>query len=138
MRRRRVRLDGKQRHAWCAALAIVATAACSGRATRTSSAPVATPGVANLHAFARLYGVVRWFHPSDAAAAVDWYRLAIDGAHRVIDAPDRGALRTRLAEIFAPIAPTMHIVEPGEPFPDEPSLHPGTTDGLELVAWQHR
>src|SRR4051794_36677784 len=28
--------------------------------------------VMNLHAFARLYGVLRWFHPSDAAATVDW------------------------------------------------------------------
>src|SRR4051812_46183506 len=26
--------------------------------------------VSNLHAFARLYGAVRWFHPSDAASAI--------------------------------------------------------------------
>ena len=37
-------------------------------APATGSAP---PRVANLHAFARLYGVLRWFHPSDAAAELD-------------------------------------------------------------------
>jgi hypothetical protein len=94
--------------------------------------------VANLHAFARLYGVLRWFHPSDAAAATDWDRFAIEGARRVIDAPDGRALRASLTDLIAPIAPTVHIVATGEPFPDEPSLHPASVDGLDLVAWEHK
>jgi C-terminal processing protease CtpA/Prc len=93
--------------------------------------------VANLHAFARLYGVVRWFHPSDAAAAIDWDRFAIDGAHRVVDAPDARALRAALTELFAPIAPTVTIAGPGEQLADDPSLHPAQTAGLDVVAWEH-
>ena len=34
----------------------------------------------NLYTFARLYGYVRHFHPSDAAAVADWDNLAIYGA----------------------------------------------------------
>jgi C-terminal processing protease CtpA/Prc len=93
--------------------------------------------ISNLHAFARLYGVVRWFHPSDAAATIDWDQFAIDGTRRVIEAPDRAALRAQLTALFAPIAPTVHLAGPGEVFPREPALHPDATDDLEVVAWQH-
>ena len=39
--------------------------------------------IENVAAFARLYGVVRFFYPSDAAATADWNHLAIDGVARV-------------------------------------------------------
>ena len=105
-----------------------------------SSLPQATTTslrVTNLHAFARLYGVLRWFHPSDAAAVIDWDRFAVDGARRVIGAGDARALRTTLTELIAPFAPTVHLAAAGEPFADEPALHPAATAGLEVVAWEH-
>src|SRR5262245_33447066 len=61
----------------------------------------------NLAAFARLYGLVRFFHPSDEAAAADWASVAIEGARLVEDAPDGDALRARLDAIFLPLAPSM-------------------------------
>jgi hypothetical protein len=97
-----------------------------------------TPRVTNLHAFARVYGLVRWFHPSDAAGVVDWDRFAIDGARRVVDAPDAHELRARLTELFAPIAPTMHISGPGETVPEHPADNLDSTKGLDIVAWQHK
>jgi hypothetical protein len=57
--------------------------------------------VANLHAFARLYGVVRWFHPSDAAAGVDWNQFAVNGVRRVMGLRDGQQLRSTLSELFA-------------------------------------
>ena len=84
--------------------------------------------VTNLHAFGRLYGVVRWFQPSNAAASLDWERFAIDGVRRVIDAPDTHALRTALVALFRPFAPAVEIAGPGEtwhtlpPAPPRPSL----------------
>src|SRR4051794_29555225 len=72
-------------------------AACHLASDARPAAPTAVSSqVVNLHAFARLYGVVRWFHPSDAAAAVDWDRLAIEGARRVLDAPNQQVLRATL------------------------------------------
>lgn len=120
-------------------MTLFAVAACSrGAATTPAVTDANARRVANLHAFARLYGVVRWFHPSDAAATVDWDRFALDGAHRVVDAADQRALRATLTELFAPIAPTMHIGGAGEQPPDVPTLHPASTAGLRVVAWQHQ
>lgn len=120
-------------------VALAALVACGPGATGAASrVAVAPPRVANLHAFARLYGVVRWFHPSDAASAIDWDRFAIDGAHRVIDAPDARALEARLTALLAPLAPTAQIIGPGEAFADPPALHPAATADLDVVAWQHK
>src|ERR1043165_2381044 len=103
--------------------------------TKISTATITTR-VYNLRAFARLYGVVRWFHPSDAASAINWERFAIEGTHRVLDATDGRALRGALAELISPIAPTVQIASE-EKFIADPVSVPATTVGLELVAWEH-
>src|SRR5579872_2079340 len=122
---------------------LVATAVMLGAACQAVPAP-AVPAqaaastsvqVANLHAFARLYGVLRWFHPSDAAAVIDWDRFACEGAKRVIDAPDRGALRARLAQLISPIAPTVQLAGDGEAFAAAPAA--AGASGREVVAWEH-
>src|ERR1051325_11631534 len=112
----------------------------SCQAPRSAQIPAAmtSPRIANLHAFARLYGVLRWFHPSDAAAVIDWDRFAVVGTRRVIDAPDARALRAALDELLAPFAPTVHIVGAGEPFPIDPALHPASAQGLDVVTWEHK
>ena len=120
------------------AVAVLASACHPGAGAKASSPPAAPDRVANLHAFARLYGVVRWFHPSDAAAAADWERCAIDGARRVVDAPSPAALRTALLEVFRPVAPTVQVAIASETFSDEPALHPPDAAHLDLIAWQHK
>src|SRR5882724_4216218 len=120
------------------AAAVLCTACHAGGERASPVAAAGAPRVANLHAFARLYGVVRWFHPSDAAAAIDWDRFAAEGARRVIDAPDERALRAALADLIAPIAPTVHIAAAGEQFSNESALHPAPTEGLDVVAWEHK
>jgi C-terminal processing protease CtpA/Prc len=94
--------------------------------------------IANLHAFARLYGALRWFHPSDAAAVIDWDRFAIEGARRVLPARDASALRAELAALIAPMAPTVRLAGPGEPLPTEPAVAVTPSAGLDMVAWQHK
>jgi hypothetical protein len=80
-------------------IAVLSGAACHGStvAQRPAAPAVAAPQVANLHAFARLYGVVRWFHPSDAGAVIDWDRLAMEGARRIatpsVSMSSRGSTR---------------------------------------------
>lgn len=95
------------------------------------------PSVQNLRAFAKLYGYVRWFHPSDEAASVDWERFAVHGARRVADAATSRELRQGLEALFAPIAPSVRIYAEGET-PEPPGLAPRDTAGLDVVAWQHR
>ncbi|MGD2218263.1 MAG: hypothetical protein PVJ64_16005, partial [Gemmatimonadales bacterium] len=101
-----------------------------------SCGPRIDPEVENLRAFAKLYGYVRFFHPSDEAAAIDWDRFAVYGAERVATAGSREELRATLEELFLPIAPTVRIYPTGEP-PEPLPLVPEDTAGLEVVAWQH-
>ena len=92
--------------------------------------------VQNVHAFSRIYGYVRFFHPSDEAAQVDWARFAVHGVTTVLDAQDSDDLRARLETLFLPVAPTIEIsVIPIS----EPKPLPGTgrNDALRAVAWQH-
>ena len=95
--------------------------------------------IENLRAFAKLYGYVRYFHPSDAASAVDWERFAVHGAREVEGAAGPDELKERLEALFLPIAPTIVLYETdARPPAPAPVLVPEDTSGLELVAWQHR
>ncbi len=91
----------------------------------------------NLRAFTKLYGYVRFFHPSDAAAAIDWDKFAILGAERVANASDTAALKMVLDSLFMPIAPTLQIYRIGEaPQPYQPYKPTGGLDSV--IVWQHR
>ncbi|MBC7977247.1 MAG: hypothetical protein H7138_19905 [Myxococcales bacterium] len=94
--------------------------------------------VANLRAFAKLYGVVRWFYPGDTAATVDWDRFAIDGVRAIVDSPDAAGRRAVLAEIWHPVAPAVEITAAADPPRVAPSAPLTAGDHPEIVAWQHR
>lgn len=68
-----------------------------------------TTEIDNVAAFARLYGVARWFYPSDAAAALDWSRFAVDGIRRVRPARTPAELERTLKELFMPLGPGIEI-----------------------------
>ncbi|MBM3763147.1 MAG: hypothetical protein FJW36_23250 [Acidobacteria bacterium] len=89
----------------------------------------------NLMAFAKVFGVVRHFHPSDQAAEADWEALALDGVRRLDYATQPESLARRLNDVFAKVAPTMQAYV-GEPPPLPEALQPaGKTS---LVRWKHR
>jgi C-terminal processing protease CtpA/Prc len=75
--------------------------------------PVTHRGLENLTAFAKLYGYIRFFHPSDQAAAADWETIAIEGARKVEGAASLRELIARLQKIFQPIAPAVRIFPAG-------------------------
>ena len=95
--------------------------------------------IENLRAFAKLYGYVRYFHPSDAASSVDWERFAVHGITQVENASSPAELKGTLEALFEPLAPTVQLYTEGEPPPaPHASLTPEDTTGLAFVAWQHR
>lgn len=63
--------------------------------------------IRNLRAFSKLYSYVRFFHPVDEAAAIDWEQFAIYGARKVKNAVDSSQLKAVLEELFLPLAPTL-------------------------------
>ena len=65
--------------------------------------------VTNLVAFARLYGYIRFFHPSDQASLIDWDNAAIDGVIAVRNASGTEELAKKLEDFFKPIAPTLRV-----------------------------
>ena len=75
--------------------------------TAPASAP--SPEIENVAAFARLYGVVRFFYPSDAAAELDWSRFAVHGTSLVRRARDTTELETVLEQLVAPLGPGIEI-----------------------------
>lgn len=92
----------------------------------------------NLYTFARLYGYVRYFHPSDANVLTDWDKFAIYGAQQAEKATNRQELRKILEELFNPVAPSLRIYSA-----DSKSTFgtgyfmPADTSGMESVTWQH-
>ena len=93
--------------------------------------------IQNLRAFAKLYGYVKYFHPSDEASAIDWDKFAIYGVKKVKSAKDRGELRATLEDIFQPIGPTIQIYSIDERPRDFKQTLPKDTTELKVVAWQH-
>ncbi|HET9211007.1 MAG TPA: S41 family peptidase [Thermoanaerobaculia bacterium] len=98
--------------------------------------PLSGPGLDNLTAFARLFGYVRYFHPSDQAAAADWENLAIAGAQAAEKAANPEELAKALEDFFRPVAPTVRVFPTAGPRPALPAELKAPA-GTESVYWQH-
>jgi C-terminal processing protease CtpA/Prc len=94
--------------------------------------PLTLRGLENLTAFAKLYGYVRFFHPSDQAAAANWETIAVEAARKVEGAKSLRELIARLREIFRPIAPSVRIFPTGA----RPRAAV-VTKGLETIRYEH-
>ena len=105
-------------------------------AVAAAKAPSPADTVANLRAFAKLYGYVRFFHPSDEASSIDWERFAVLGAGHVLDCSDAESLRSTLVGLFSPFAPTVQVYGAGTQ-PTDVDL-PGSSRTCLPVCWQHR
>ncbi len=92
----------------------------------------------NCEAFTRLYGYIRFFHPSDEAQKIDWERFAVYGMQKVSGSVDDEELKQNLLELFLPIAPSLQITRTGDNIPYDNSLFmPADTAGYKRVFWQH-
>lgn len=103
--------------------------------SKPTGSPGPSPEVQNLEAFSRLYGYVRFFHPSDEAATIGWERFAILGAIRIREVPPTGDLLKVMNRLFMPIAPAVQIYRTGDP--PEPFDAPENASELTPIAWQH-
>jgi hypothetical protein len=90
----------------------------------------------NLEAFTRLLSLVRFFHPSDAAAGADWNRVAVAGVSAVRDAADAGDLADRLERFFRLWAPTLRVRAGGER-PATPAALLAPAGDVRIMAWRH-
>jgi C-terminal processing protease CtpA/Prc len=92
----------------------------------------------NLEAFNRLYGYVKYFHPSDEAANLDWDKFAIYGSREVEKCKDASELQKTLLALFLPIAPTVKIIKsPREGSFSMKELTPPDIKDFKTITWQH-
>lgn len=95
-------------------------------------------GLENLHAFARLYCALGYFHPSDQVRATDWDQFSIAGVQKIEGAKNPEELAKALRALFLPIAPTVRIYLTGTtPPPPSSWLAPRDRRGLVLVGFRY-
>jgi C-terminal processing protease CtpA/Prc len=87
----------------------------------------------SLQAFAKLFGYVRHFHPSDGAKETDWDEFAIAGVKRVEPAKTSEELAAVLRGLFADMAPGVRIWTVGQLSPAGPPV----SSANEMVWWNH-
>jgi C-terminal processing protease CtpA/Prc len=94
--------------------------------------------VANLTTFAKAYGYVRYFHPSDEASKINWEEFLYYGAKEVENATDSKMLKEKLNTLFYPIAPSIIISEQkeGASFAVN-SITPTDAAYKQEITWQH-
>jgi C-terminal processing protease CtpA/Prc len=93
-------------------------------------------GLENLVAFARLFGYVRYFHPSDQAAAADWEKLAFAGVQAAEKAAGPEELARALESFFLPVAPTVRVFANGRK-PALPAELSSPGEAAERITWAH-
>lgn len=92
----------------------------------------------NLVAFTKLYGYIRYFHPSTEAQKIDWDKFAIYGMEKVEGANDSDELKNILNSLFLPIAPTLKIFNKSDNTQEEfKEYSPKTLDNIKEVVWKH-
>ncbi len=108
-------------------------------AASEGNAPPGALDVATLErvvAFVRLSGVVRYFHPSDAAIVAEWLAFDVRGIDEALKASSAEDLASRISALFAPIAPTVQVWAGGvNDAPDRIDL--GPEDSPWLVGIEH-
>ncbi|TXE07813.1 peptidase S41 [Gelidibacter salicanalis] len=91
----------------------------------------------NLQAFAKAYGYVKYFHPSDEASEIDWNNFAAFGASEMLKAENSVEAITTLNALFKPMAPSIVFSNSKQNY-DNSILIPPNTKDYELTYWQHK
>ncbi|MDL2231899.1 hypothetical protein LJB85_04115 [Porphyromonadaceae bacterium OttesenSCG-928-L07] len=90
----------------------------------------------HLEAFAKVYGLVRWFHPSDEAQEVNWEKFAAYGVSQIAGCKTPEQFAGKLEELFRPIAPGISFSDKDQ-YQDVALITPPDTIGMSPVSWQH-
>jgi C-terminal processing protease CtpA/Prc len=98
-----------------------------------AAAPLSDRGLENLRAFAKMYGQVKYFHPSEAAFKADWVTVANEGVQRVEGCADAAALAAALREVFAGVGVGVEVWagDAAPALPEAPAI------GTRVTGWQH-
>ena len=92
----------------------------------------------NLKTFAKAYGYVKYFHPSDEAFTLNWQKFSAYGAKEVMKCNNQQELLNLLNSLFNPVAPSVKFLASQAPSGYEmENLIPNDSSGYRLTYWQH-
>lgn len=96
-----------------------------------------TTQVSNLKTFAKVYGYVKYFHPSEEASAIDWKRFSAYGASEIIKCKNQAEVIEKLNVLFKPIAPSIVFSDRKSNF-NKNTLIPPNKEAYTTTYWQHK
>ncbi|MGB3467716.1 MAG: hypothetical protein WBA74_20690 [Cyclobacteriaceae bacterium] len=90
-----------------------------------------------LYSFAKLYGDVKFFCPSDESAQVDWDAFAYYGVTEVLRTYKTEKIEDILDRLFSPIVPGLQIGESIDTTGKYSIAFPDSLKIVDTVSWQH-
>ncbi len=97
-----------------------------------------TSKIENLQAFAKAFGYVRYFHPSDEAQEIDWSKFSAFGAQEIEKCTSSQQVVETLTRLFKPIAPSVRFTNSKDQTGyDLKIITPENPAGFRLTYWQH-
>lgn len=92
----------------------------------------------NLETFAKAYGYVKYFHPSDDAFKLDWEKFSAYGAREIMKCNSKKEVLLTLNTLFKPFAPSVYFNDSAR-LPENyiQDFTPKNTGRFTQVYWQH-
>lgn len=110
------------------AIAVVLLTGCTNQVQR----------IENQVTFAKTYGYVKYFHPSDEASELDWNKFSIYGALKIDECKTRAEVILVLQALFEPIAPTIKFASDSSDFDLKyKKVIPDSIENFKTTYWQH-
>ncbi|MBX2841710.1 MAG: hypothetical protein KTR26_08055 [Flammeovirgaceae bacterium] len=89
--------------------------------------------------FAKAYGYVKYFHPSDENEKIDWGKFAIYGANEIEKCKTEKEFFTTLNKLFLPMAPSVKFIHEREKRVfDNQAITPKNPNPEQITFWQHK
>lgn len=94
--------------------------------------------IENMVTFVKVYGYVKYFHPSDEASQIDWNKFSIYGASQIDKCKTKKDVIKTLNLLFKPIAPSIKFATNDMSFNIELNdIIPDSIEKYQLTYWQH-
>lgn len=91
----------------------------------------------HLKTFAKAYGYIKYFHPSDEASEIDWNSFATLGAEEILKSNNSQEVVATLNNLFKPMAPGVVFSNTKQKY-DFAAITPKSKKGYQPSYWQHK
>lgn len=96
-------------------------------------APLNTQQTKALIDFAKVYGLIRYFYPSDQARKINWDAFAFYGVKSILNSNKETPSHQLIEKLFKPVAPLLKIVPKNE---EKPNFHtPPNALNNVIISW---